>query len=180
MPAQDSQRSSQQSKDTDLLQTAASLLQEEARGSSHACCSTAKHAESHFQSSGPLNMCALTSFEWPASGQLPTLDTGAEVVSAAGLDGSEAAQAIIAFLQSNGHDLNAGLDGAQKGICTAFSALVQLRLRPATQHALWCEPSSFTQHTRVSDGLLCTTFTFSCLRHSARAASQRQSPQTAF
>ncbi|KAK9799836.1 hypothetical protein WJX73_007324 [Symbiochloris irregularis] len=86
------------------------------------------------------------------SGQLPTLDTGAEVVSAAELDGGEAANAIISFLKSNGHDLDAQLDSAQKGLCVAFSALVHLRLRPATQYALWCEPSSFTQHTRAAFG----------------------------
>lgn len=83
------------------------------------------------------------------AGQLPALDSGLDIVSTTGSDEYDAAHAIIQHLKSSGADLDQALEPSQQALCMAFSALIQLKLQPATLYATWCEPNSFTQHTRV-------------------------------
>lgn len=53
------------------------------------------------------------------------------------------------FLKGAGLDLDVHLDHSQRALCLAFSALIELKLSPATLYATWCEPESYSSHTRV-------------------------------
>ena len=84
-------------------------------------------------------------------GQLPALDTGLDIVSAPGPSDFEAAHQLISHLKATGMDLDAHLDPSQQALCLAFSALIELRLRPATLYATWCEKESYSHYTRVGN-----------------------------
>lgn len=113
------------------------------------------------------------------SGQLPALDNSLDVVSASGSE-FDAASSIIMFLKGAGLDLDVHLDHSQRALCLAFSALIELKLSPATLYATWCEPESYSSHTRPAYGAgLPLPFNYLIVWRQRRSIMQRMASMTA-
>ncbi|PSC73709.1 metaxin-1 isoform X2 [Micractinium conductrix] len=95
------------------------------------------------------------------TGQLPALDTSADLVGAhAAVSGSAppplaefaAARQLIDYLKRKVVDLDRGLTASQRAEAAAYAALVEAKLQPALVFTTWCEAGPYGAHTRPAYG----------------------------